>query len=185
MATSPKRRCQGTTKAGKPCKAAPLKDGAYCCAHDRTRSDDDRFGSPAWSSRAGASPKPHVPKLIEALAAKVEEHAEQLVQAYIDALAADRGVVVGFGENAELELVPDYAMRVRAADAIYDRLLGKPRQQTEISGPEGGPIELDAPSDHTERATRAALLLRDAGVLEGEPSSANSNGHATNGNGHR
>lgn len=48
-----------------------------------------------------------------------------------------------------------------------DRSYGRPKQQTEISGPEGGPISLVPPDDSLDRSTRAAeLLARASHVLE-------------------
>jgi hypothetical protein len=58
----------------------------------------------------------------------------------IDALDAERPVVVGRGRDApdEIEMVADYELRVKAANAILDRMYGKPAQ--EIIGAEGGPV---------------------------------------------
>lgn len=56
----------------------------------------------------------------------------------IEALDADRPVVVGNGPGARMELVPDHDVRIKAANTIMDRIHGKPAQ--EISGPDGGPL---------------------------------------------
>jgi hypothetical protein len=141
MPKARKRRCHGKTRAGKACRRAPSRGRRYCPAHDPTLAEVERFGSPEQAARAGAAPKPRAPKLREALAAKVEERAEEIIAAYVEALAATRGVIVRIGDGQD-ELVerPDHAARVRAADALLDRVHGRPKQQTEISGPDGGPV---------------------------------------------
>lgn len=57
----------------------------------------------------------------------------------IDALDAEYAVVVGGGRDAadHIEMVADYDLRVKAANAILDRMYGKPAQ--EITGPDGNP----------------------------------------------
>jgi len=47
------------------------------------------------------------------------------------------------------------AARVSAANALLDRGYGKPQQSVEMSGPEGGPVEID---DRAAAARIAALL---------------------------
>lgn len=62
-------------------------------------------------------------------------------KALVDALAAERSIVVGSGDKAEVVGVPDHEVRMKAANAILDRLYGKPHQS--ISGEDGGPIRID------------------------------------------
>lgn len=66
-----------------------------------------------------------------------------MIAALIDALVADRGVVVGQGENASVEFVPDHDARIKAARELLDRAHGKAKQQTEVTGADGGPVALD------------------------------------------
>lgn len=54
-----------------------------------------------------------------------------------DALDANESYVIGVGDSARIETAPDYELRVKAANAILDRLYGKPVQA--ISGEDGGP----------------------------------------------
>lgn len=65
-------------------------------------------------------------------------------KALVDALQAMRPVVVSEGMNrgSTIVEVPDHDARIKAANAIMDRLYGKPTQ--EVSGPDGGPIQLEA-----------------------------------------
>jgi hypothetical protein len=48
------RRCTGTTRAGEPCRAAPLKGCDHCSAHDPLSPAETRSGSVQQASRAGA-----------------------------------------------------------------------------------------------------------------------------------
>ncbi len=49
--------------------------------------------------------------------------------------------------------------RVAAACAILDRGHGRPTQMTELSGADGGPINVETPVDNRELARRIALIL--------------------------
>ena len=53
-----------------------------------------------------------------------------------EALDAERTIVVGSGDGATTITTPDHDVRMRAANAIFDRLHGKPAQT--IAGEEGG-----------------------------------------------
>lgn len=144
----PKRRCQGKTKAGGRCKAAPLKDGKHCSAHDPNRPDETRFGSRVQAARAGAAEKPRVLKLTEVLNRELEAQAEGIVGALVESLAATRGVTIRIGDGMdELVSTPDFATRIKAARELLDRGLGRPKVVAEVSGPEGGPIQTSAELD--------------------------------------
>lgn len=56
----------------------------------------------------------------------------------IEALDAERAVVVGNGPSARVEMIPDHDVRIKAYDAIMNRIHGKPSQ--EITGNDGGPL---------------------------------------------
>lgn len=161
-----RRACKATNRAGGPCGCAPLTDKDHCSAHDRTRTDDDRFGSPSWSARAGASEKPRVPKLIEAMARLIEEEAEEWLAVLTAARDADRGVVVGNGPTAELVEIPDHDVRLKALTTLLDRVVGRPKQAVEHTGTEGEPIRLEADAETRELAHM--LLLRMAGMGDGD-----------------
>jgi hypothetical protein len=83
-----------------------------------------------------------VPRVSEVLRERVEDEADAVLAVYFDALGAEKAVTVGYGEDAVTELVPDYYLRLRAADALLDRAYGKPRQVQEITGEHGGPVRL-------------------------------------------
>ena len=57
----------------------------------------------------------------------------------------ERGAIIT-GESKEGTVVPsvieDLAAQIAAAEKLLDRVYGRPKQQTEISGPDGGPLEV-------------------------------------------
>ena len=161
-----RRHCRGKNKKGDACKAAPLKDSGWCSAHDPNRPDETRFGSPQQAGRAGSSPKPRTLRLMEVLAERALERIDEVVGAFFEGLTAERAVVGGSGESAELELVPDEALRLRAAEAIFDRLVGKPRQAVEHMSEGGGPVMHAAiPTDDERVAEVTAILAETPGAL--------------------
>jgi hypothetical protein len=132
------RRCTGTTRSGTPCKATPRGDTGLCNAHSPKETQDFAgFGGP----QAGAG-RPRKPRVVDVIRERIEQDMEPVIAALVDALSADRGVVVGAGESAELELLPDHAARIAAARELLDRAYGRARQALEVTGEDGGPIEL-------------------------------------------
>jgi hypothetical protein len=111
------RRCQGTTRAGKPCQAPPLKDRTHCRAHDPLTPADARFGSSEQASRAGAlgGAAGRRPRVVDVIRERIEADMVPLLTALQDSLEAQRPVVVGRGEDAYVEMVPDYDIRIKAA----------------------------------------------------------------------
>jgi hypothetical protein len=109
---------------------------------------------------SGRKPKPSVPQQMREI---VEQHAGEIMQVYFEGLQAHKPVVVGNGAHATLELVPDDSVRMRAGDALLDRVYGKPKQTTEMTGSGGGPVRVHLPSDD-ERARLVADALK--GVVE-------------------
>lgn len=140
-----RRRCSGLNKRGEPCGAFPLKTGDYCRAHDPNLPDEVRFGSSVQAGVAGGSPKPRYINLREALEREIEANAERIVGAQLEALEATRVTVNE--ETGEVHVHPDYATRLRAGDTITTRALGKPTQLTEVSGVDGGPVQIASTFD--------------------------------------
>jgi hypothetical protein len=56
-------------------------------------------------------------------------------------------VVVGQGESAELELIPDHDARIKAARELLDRAYARTRQALEHTGEGGRPIEVARSTD--------------------------------------
>lgn len=141
MAGKPKKRkCSAKTKAGKPCRAKPLRDQDTCLAH----SDSDTRGSVGFTPEAGKlGGRPRNPRAIEVLREKIEAKADELIDVYFEAAKAERSYVVGSGDNAELVSAPDHPTRIKAVDSAFDRAFGKPGQALEVTGAGGGPVEIN------------------------------------------
>jgi hypothetical protein len=133
-----KRACKGTTTKGKPCGAVPLKPGTlidgvtvtgeWCRQHDLNLPDSARIGGATQG--AGRPPKPRV---IDVILASITERAGEIDAGLWEATKAERGVVVGSGENAALEMVPDWPTRLAAYRELMDRGHGRPRQVAEVT----------------------------------------------------
>lgn len=131
------RRCLGITKAGTPCKAAPLKVTDHCLAH----SDAETRGSVGFTPEAGKlGGRPAAPKAVDLIRERVETEIEEWYSVLIEARDAQRAVVVGSGEHAEVEYVPDHTVRLAAFREAMDRAYGRPKQAQEVSGPDGAPL---------------------------------------------
>jgi hypothetical protein len=148
------RRCQGNNKAGRPCGSPPLRGGDFCLAHDEVSRDSVRFGGPQPGSG-----RPRVPRSTALQRELVERHAVAVVRPYVRALGLDidedgnvtqlaRGAIV-VGRDKEggvhASTIEDLGAQIAAAEALLNRVHGKPRQALEHTGADGGPIELDAP----------------------------------------
>jgi hypothetical protein len=155
------RRCTGKTKAGTRCKARPLKGTERCAAHPLSPAFT-RFGSPEQASAAGKlGGRPRLPRPHERLREIVEAELEDWLAPYREALEAQRAIVVGTGDDAELELVPDHRVRMRATREVLDRVYGRPRivSELEVSGPGGDPIRLEAMPDLSKLTLDERRLL--------------------------
>jgi hypothetical protein len=167
-----RRRCKSKTKAGKRCRAAPLKGGETCSAHDRMRPDEDRFGSPIFSARAGASAKPRKPRPNDEVLRLATEHARAIVAPLFRTLGLDlhddgsvtrcpRAMIVAKHEGEVFASeVEDLGAQMAAAREILDRVHGKPRQALELAGAEDGPIAVDVGLDLNRLSDDELLILQ-------------------------
>lgn len=114
----PDRRCHATNRAGEPCRAAPLRGSQWCSAHDRQLPAADRFGSPERSAKAATGVERRLPSVTERMRERVEAESEAILAPYFEALA----------EGGDVE------QRMRAAERLLDRVFGRPKQATELSG---------------------------------------------------
>ena len=110
-------RCEGTNRAGDPCRAAPLRDSRWCSAHDPQRPAAIRFGSREQAAEAATGVQRRTPSLTEKLRERVERESDAVLAPHFEALDA--------GENVEL--------RMRAAERLLDRVFGRPRQAMELA----------------------------------------------------
>lgn len=160
-----KRKCQGTTKAGNACKSPPLKDHDFCLAH-APADVREKAGFIAANGKGGRKPNPTP---LGTLRDRVEGEIDKWLAPYEEGLQAVQAVVVGNGPTATLEVVPDYKTRMRASDAVLDRIYGRPKQTTELTGEGGGPIETREliPSD-ADFHTQVAQVLAEAEAVTGD-----------------
>lgn len=134
------RACDATNKAGSPCQAAPLLGRPYCRAHDPDTPGNARFGG----SNGGG--RPRKPRAGDVLRERIETDIDKWLKPLEDSLEAGRAVVVGTGPNAWVEVVPDYAVRLRATADALDRVYGRPAQSHEVKH-SGDASRLDAEID--------------------------------------
>jgi hypothetical protein len=133
-----KRECEGTTVAGKPCGANPLKPGTviagisvtgrWCRQHDEDLPASARIGGPQPGSG-----RPRTPRAVDVLKERIEASIDEVIKPLWDALNAERAVVVGNGPSATMEMVPDYPTRIAAVRELLDRGYGRPRQSSEVT----------------------------------------------------
>ena len=122
-----KRACHGTTKTGRPCKAAPLHDSDCCLAHtDEETRLSTGFGAPGTG-------RPRNPRAVDVLKERIEAGIDEVLKPLWDALTAERAVVVGNGPTAYVESVKDHPTRIAAVRELLDRGYGRPKQATEIT----------------------------------------------------
>jgi hypothetical protein len=169
--TTPKRHCESTTDAGKPCGANPLKPGTiiegitvtgkWCRTHDKdlpTSAKLDRTRT--REQMGGRPPKPKLPEVERQL---VEQHLEKVLRPYwrtlgydvvLDAVSGSLSIVSLEGGGAKLygtskdgevrvSAHEDIGAMMEAAEKIRDRVFGRPKQQTEVTGLGGAAVQVD------------------------------------------
>lgn len=98
------------------------------------------------------------PRLRETVERKIEEQAERIVEAGLEALDATRLTV---SEDGEVHVSADYLTRLRAHDTLISRALGKPAQSIDVSSESRGVIvHLDATDPETREALHGLLRRR-------------------------
>ncbi len=112
------RHCEGTNRAGQPCRAAPLRDGQWCSAHEPKLPAAIRFGSSEQAAGAATGVDRHNPSVTEQMRERVEAEAEAIIAPYFEALEAGQ----------------DIEQRMRAAERLLDRVYGRPKQSTQPGG---------------------------------------------------
>jgi hypothetical protein len=163
--------CHGTTKRGTLCDAKPLKAGTeiegvkvkgkHCRAHDPDLPASARFGSRAQAKEAAKhGGRPPLPRPTDIARRLIEQNELALQRPYWRTLGYD--VVLGkdglelvvlpdggakmHGESKEGDIVAspyeDLGAQQEAAERLWNRVYGKPKQTQEITGADGGPVEI-------------------------------------------
>lgn len=167
--------CTGTTRKGNPCAAHPLKGRDVCLSH----ADADTRASVGFVPEAGnLGGRPRLPRPTEIGRQLAERHAIHLWRPHYRALGLylnddgtttplEKGaVIVHQGEATDVE---DLGAQQAAAERIFDRIFGKPKQATEVSGPDGKPLGAMFVTDPNLAEDARALLRRAASAGSDEP----------------
>lgn len=177
-----KPRCTATTNAGNRCKSAPQHGKEVCLAHDQEARESGRFGGAQPNAGRPANPKPS-----EIARKLIEENVLALQRPYwntlgYDVLIGDDGPYLvrldaggaklygtskdGYVSMSEYE---DMGAMMAAAEKLQDRVYGRPKQQTEVTGKDGGPVvnlTAQVPADAVAKSAKAAALLAQHGLLD-------------------
>lgn len=122
-------KCTATTKAGKPCRANAIGDTGLCAGHAGV------IGGP---TPGAGRPRKLTPT--EVLREKIEADIEKWLAPFEEALEAV--LVVTYQGTATVTQIADLEARQQAAMRVLDRVYGRPRQMTELTGAGGGPITI-------------------------------------------
>lgn len=153
--TSTPRKCAATTKKGTPCKVTPQTGGEFCLAHS-PKEAQEAAGFGGAQENAG---RPPLPKVTDVLREKVEAEADLILKPYFDTLR-DAVLTASYEGEVIASDIEDLGAKVAVAEKLLDRVYGKPKQSQEISGPDGGPIDMSAASDQELRALRDQLAAK-------------------------
>lgn len=163
-------QCSATTKKGTRCKSPARQGEGTCLSH---APEEARESVGFGGSQPGAG-RPRAPRVIDVLREKIEADIEGWLQPLVDGRTADRGVVVGDGEAARVEFVPDHRTRMKATAEALDRAFGKPSQVHDIRVTEEEP--------EVDREIRELLQEMDArDPKRRAPAHANGNGKVSSG----
>jgi hypothetical protein len=155
--------CKGQNAKGEPCKSTGVRHDGYCAAHTTLVPAEQRFGNPQQAREAATGVVRKYPRLREQVERKIEERAERIVDAQLEALDATRAVVVGEGDDAYVEHHPDYLTRLRAGDTLLSRALGKPGQTLDVQSENRSiTLTLDASDPETRQTLHEFLRSRPA-----------------------
>lgn len=150
-----KRRCKGETANG-DCRTYAIQGSDFCIAHSPKEVQEKAgFGGP----QPGAG-RPKNPRAVDVLRQKLEEDVDRVLEPLWEALAADTHTMVGSGEDAYAEILPDHKTRIVAVREILDRAYGRPKQATEVTGADGGPVTVVDLGDEKTRDLVGELLRR-------------------------
>jgi hypothetical protein len=130
MSSMPRRYCAATKSDGQPCRAAPLRDAAYCFLHDPDRAEDAAKARQAGGIRRRREGTLGVAYDLQGLdnVAGIRRLLEIVVA---DALGLDAGVgrsrILIAAANAATKLLEttDVAARLEALEGMVRLLQGK------------------------------------------------------------
>jgi len=152
-----------------PMDRGRLMKTRFCRAHMPEEYLDKfgikRFGGPTSTSgnnRGLQTCKPTNP--YKYMREVLEEHVIEFLKPYLEALTAEKEVVIGNGRTARMERVPDHRARLQAAEQLLDRVYGKPKQTTMLEGSVDSKVSVEVPQDD-DRQLEVAKILAAAGAV--------------------
>ncbi len=161
--TPGKRQCKGERKAGGPCGANPMRPGTvvkgitvtgkWCLQHDEDLPTSAKIGGRAHGSLGG---RPPMPKPTDIARQLIERHVYMVLRPHFRTIGlelADDGTVTRLergaivtGESKDGEVIAsdieDLGAQIAAAEKLLDRVYGRPKVTQEVTGADGGPLEL-------------------------------------------
>jgi hypothetical protein len=172
-------RCNGLTKAGRPCRSFAITEDGLCHLHSKSEAEQKLLLDQARAVRQQAKLKPH-----ELMRVVIESNPIAFMQPYLDALGirviflpdandpnvlhptavadpASQGATL-FGVSKEGEVVvskhKDIEKQQVAAERLFDRVYGKPKQTNIIAGAASQEDPQLVPFDAARQAEVAAIL---------------------------
>jgi hypothetical protein len=191
-------KCSATSRKNEPCGMPPLKKRAstngkpYCIAHHPDVSDEEKYRHRSMGGKANASryPKPHellrrivearpdafIRPHLEALGLEVEfkdsDDPERAGQVDIEVHEVGDGAVL-FGVSKDGDVVisghKDLEAQQRAAERLFDRVYGKPKQADKVHGSHDEPDPPAIIPYDEQRQSEVAEILASTGVQASAP----------------
>ena len=134
-------RCGARNKQGNPCAAPALKGADLCLAHSGQTRLDSAKGAQRSAEVRRAKAQALRETLRDKLARKLEEHADEVVAAYLAGIRSD-----------------DPNRAYRAADAWISRVNGRPKETIENGTAWDDPLDVAAMSREQRDALKRRLI---------------------------
>lgn len=129
-------RCAGKNVAGDPCRAHAMRGRDRCIAH----AEKEIQASVGFGGAQPGGGRPRNPRAVDVIRERIEADIDKYLRVPEEALNATR--VVGYNSDGEAIEMPDHPTRLAAFKEILDRSYGRPKQQTEVTGADGGPLQV-------------------------------------------
>jgi hypothetical protein len=191
-----KRRCSELTKKGKACKAPPIPetDWTTCMAH----APAEIRRSKGFVPDNGKGGRPKLPTPTEVAKRLIENNIAVVLRPHFRTLGFDLEIAKDgqlqlrelegggaklFGESKDGEIVgspyEDLGAMIAAAEKLLDRIYGKARQATELTGAGGEPLHPPAriPDDDDYHRQVAEVLVEAEVIKLSAERNGSRNGH--------
>lgn len=136
----------------------------WCFAHIPTEFRE-RWGVGEFGRGDDNPGRPRKPRPNDVLKELIENEMAEWLRPIRAALLATKPTVVGNGRTARIHWSPDHRTRLQAVESALDRVYGKPKQSTDITGMLNLNADVVVPQDD-ERQKEVAEILAESGALE-------------------